>query len=82
MHFVIKTNPKLSLLKKNCYQDGNKWIIKCYACITNIILTSVENEANFYQISVFGVYFVLKNKFLQAHIMLEKSENHQPLIEN
>ena len=37
-HFVSETTSKLSLLKKKCNQDGEKWTIECYECILKTAL--------------------------------------------
>ena len=49
----------------------------------NLFITSAENEANFYSIGIFWyTFFILKSEFLQTPIMLKKSGNPQPFVEN
>ena len=51
--------------------------------LNQIIITSAGNEANLYPIAGFGGYiFLKKSEYLHTPIMLEKSENHHPLVEN
>ena len=45
----------------------NGQYIEWYECITNIILTSAENEANFYSIGVFGEWIFCIEKWISTH---------------
>ena len=85
LHFVDKIFPKLSLLNKNCYKDGDKSTKERWMYLNQIIITSTGNDANFYPIAGFfcGLFFfVKKSEYLHTPMVIEISLNRYPLVEN